>query len=71
MGAGGSVSKGAGSAPVVVEKGATLFQVQINTAELAKRTSSALLEISTYGIRLLNREDKQVIKAVPMSLIHR
>ena len=71
MGAASSVGSPRGEAPVVRgENGTTLFQAEIRTSELAKRTSSAFLEISNFGIRLLNREDKQVIKAIPMSLIH-
>ena len=35
-----------------------------------QRTDKALLEISKFGIRILDRADNQVIKAIAMSLIH-
>ena len=41
----------------------------MSSSVLPQRTSSAFLEISNWGIRLLDHE-RQVIKAIAMSLIH-
>ncbi|UPQ98230.1 DUF4476 domain-containing protein [Chloropicon primus] len=70
MGAASSITRNSDAPIIRAENGVTLFQVEILTQAFAKRTDKALLEISKFGIRILDRSDNQVIKAIAMSLIH-